>query len=365
MLAKNDYFQSSLEDQAYFLTEVAEATRTGVYSANFSRNKFYIDAIGKSILDLPADYTPTINEATYLFHHSKDARDLIKVCIQGEKFERDLIMSSFNDQEIWMRFTGKPRFDLDGNMIGVRGVFTSIDKYVREKQQVEHHNQIIEGQQERLLHFAHVVSHNLRSQTSNLGLTLDLFKNLLEHDERGEVFLSYLEEISDGLNTTLKHLSQTLTVDQEKSMTEVVDIQKVVNRVLQDHTKEIEAAQITIEIDFSEYSEIIYVASFMNHIIETLISNAILYRDRSRPCIIQLCTRKKNDKNLFVVKDNGRGIALNAGKNTIFNSIHSENHLKNSKGMSLFLAKNQIEAMGGDLVVKSCVGIGSSFTVRF
>jgi signal transduction histidine kinase len=33
--------------------------------------------------------------------------------------------------------------------------------------------------------------------------------------------------------------------------------------------------------------------------------------------------------------------------------------------MGLFLAKNQIEALGGDLVVKSTPGIGSCFTVKF
>jgi signal transduction histidine kinase len=293
MLDNNDYFKSSLEDKAYFLTEVAAATKTGVYSANFTSNRFYIDVIGKSILNFPPDYTPSINEATYLFCSNKDAMDLITVSLKGLRFERDLLMSTYDDREIWMRFTGKPRFDADGDLVGVRGVFTSIDKYVRERQEVENHNKVIEAQSERLLHFTHIVSHNLRSHSSNLELTLELFKDIL-YDDRSKVFYSYLNEVSNSLSSTLNHLNQVLTINSEKNSTKILSIDKVVRKALLKHDREIERAETVIKTDFIRLEYLEYVPSFLENIVETLIENAIQYRDPSRPLVIQIRTKVKN-----------------------------------------------------------------------
>jgi signal transduction histidine kinase len=82
--------------------------------------------------------------------------------------------------------------------------------------------------------------------------------------------------------------------------------------------------------------------------------------------VIQIRTKVKNQKRLLIVKDNGRGIDLKSQELSIFNSVDaSSEDSKASKCMGLFLAKNQIEALGGDLVVKSMPGIGSCFTVKF
>jgi len=363
MLDHNDYFKSSLEDKAYFLSEVAEATLTGVYSANFKQNRFYIDTIGKSILNMPPDYTSSINEATYLFCLNKDARDLISVCNKGKRFERDILMCPYEGTPIWMRFTGKPRFDMDGDLIGVRGVFTSIDKYVRKRQAVERHSEIIEAQNERLLHFAHIVSHNLRSHSSNFELTLDLFKEVLD-DEKTRVFYSYLKEISGNLSTTLKHLNQVVTIGSQKA-TSVIQIEAVVKKVLETYQNEIDLAGAVIKTDFVRLEYIDYVPSFLENVVQTLISNAIAFRDPLRPLVIQIRTKVKDQKRLFIVKDNGRGIDLTNQDLGMFRNYKVEEELKEFKGLGLYLAKNQIEALGGDLVVKSVLGVGSSFTVKF
>lgn len=363
MLENNDYFKSSLEDKAYFLTEVAEATKTGVYSANFKQNRFYIDAIGRSILNMPLDYLPSINEATSLFSNNKDSRDLISICNRGLRFERDILMSSYDNQPIWMRFTGKPKLDADGDLIGVRGVFTSIDRYVRERRAVERNSAIIKAQNERLLHFAHIVSHNLRSHSSNLELTLELFKESLQKDKT-QVFYSYLEEISNNLSATLKHLNQVVTMNSENTFS-VIMIESVVKKVLEKHKNEIRKSGIIVKTDFIRLEYIEYVPNFLEHIVETLISNAIAFKDLSRPLVIQIKTKVKNKKRLFIVKDNGRGIDLENQELSIYKSYKNVKDQKDFKGLSLFLAKNQIEALGGDLVIKSALGVGSSFTVKF
>ncbi len=364
MLDCNDYFNSSQEDKAYFLSEVAEATRTGVYSANFKQNAFFIDTIGREILHMPVDYMPSINEAAYLLSSPRDLKDLIRDCQTGNRFERDVLMNTCSNQEIWMRFTGKPKHDEEGEMIGVRGVFTSIDKYVREKKELEKHSQVIKAQNERLLHFAHIVSHNLRSHSSNLELTLELFKEVLE-DDRTKVFYSYLGEISNNLSSTLEHLNQVVTINSQKKVYEVINVKTVVDKVLIRLQKELEKAEITVKTDFVKLQFFEYVPAFFENIVYTLVQNAIKYRDPSKSSYIEIKTKVKNKKRLLVVKDNGRGIDLTSQKESVFQAFTDQQKLKDSNGLALFLAKNQVEALGGDLVVNSASTIGSSFTVKF
>ncbi|KQC32047.1 hypothetical protein AAU57_00940 [Nonlabens sp. YIK11] len=363
MLDNPDYFKSSLEDKAYFLEEVAAATKTGVYAINFKENQFFIDAIGRSILDIPDALNPTIPEASKLFFEKQDFKDLLETCLAGEFLEADIQMTSSNKEKIWMRFTGKPKYNNNHEIVGIRGIFTSIDKYVREREEVVRHSKVIEAQNERLLHFAHIVSHNLRSHSSNLELTLELF-NDIKHDDRSSVFYSYLEEVSLNLSATLKHLNQVVTLNSQATNRTIIKIDEIVNQVLEIYKTELHRIQAEVEINVDHFNSIEYVPSFLHGILVTLISNAIENRSQARPLKLSISTKISKDKKLLVVRDNGSGMDLTSVGSNLFKVNHKEHPDGKTKGLGLFLAKNQVEAMGGDIVVKSKKDQGATFTIK-
>ncbi len=49
----------------------------------------------------------------------------------------------------------------------------------------------------------------------------------------------------------------------------------------------------------------------------------------------------------------------------IFGMYKTFNNIENSKGLGLFIIKNQIEAIGGKIEVESQLNIGSAFSVYF
>ncbi len=364
MLDNNDQFKSSIEEQNYFLNEVEAVTKTGVYSINLKEDQFFIDTIGRSILGISTDCVLSLAQASHLFSTSSTVKTLLQTCLKGDYFKQDLEMQSFEKEKVWVHLTGKPRYNNKREVVGIRGVFMSIDKYVRDNQEVQRHTRIIEAQNERLLHFAHIVSHNLRSHSSNLELTLDLFKDVVE-DERTKVFYSYLNEVSQNLSTTLKHLNQVVTASAQNSSSVSIDLSQAVQKVLDRHQKALEEIDAIVKIDFSAFDCIEYVPSFFEDTLETFVSNSIKHRSSDRKLVLQICTKTVKDKKLFEFKDNGSGIDLERDESKIFRVYKDSKTKGQTKGLSLFLAKNQIEALGGDLVVKSTLGQQTTFIIKF
>jgi len=63
------------------------------------------------------------------------------------------------------------------------------------------------------------------------------------------------------------------------------------------------------------------------------------------------------------ISDNGIGIDLERYGNKIFGMYKTFSDNPDSKGIGLFITKNQIEAMGGSITVESTPEIGTTFKI--
>jgi len=65
------------------------------------------------------------------------------------------------------------------------------------------------------------------------------------------------------------------------------------------------------------------------------------------------------------IEDNGIGIDLKKYDENLFGMYKTFHQNEDAKGLGLFIAKNQIEALGGKIEVKSEVDKGTTFTIFF
>lgn len=72
-----------------------------------------------------------------------------------------------------------------------------------------------------------------------------------------------------------------------------------------------------------------------------------------------------NGQKILSVMDNGLGIDLSKHKNSLFGMYKTFHKHQNSRGIGLFITKNQIEAMGGSIEVFSEVDKGTTFKIYF
>jgi sensor histidine kinase regulating citrate/malate metabolism len=69
------------------------------------------------------------------------------------------------------------------------------------------------------------------------------------------------------------------------------------------------------------------------------------------------------DKDVIEISDNGMGIDLKRNADKIFGMYKTFSNNPDAKGIGLFITKNQIDAMGGTIKVKSTLDIGTSFKI--
>ncbi|MDO4770407.1 ATP-binding protein [Porphyromonas sp.] len=122
-----------------------------------------------------------------------------------------------------------------------------------------------------------------------------------------------------------------------------------------------------IELFFrAEHGEIRmdFIPEYINKIINNLLSNAIKYSDSGSVVQVLVGKNQKGDMLSLRVIDNGRGIDPK-DLPFIFDIFYrSDNNIRSmGSGVGLALTKKLVEQMGGDILVESVVGKGSTFDV--
>ncbi|MDP5076558.1 MAG: HAMP domain-containing histidine kinase [Nonlabens sp.] len=356
--------QQLLQDKIYFLEETAAMTATGAYSGNAITKEGFIDDIGRAVLNIPNDFIPTLKSSARFFVDKEAAKERLNLCLSGGSFECDILMCDFYGVQFWAKAVGKPWFNENNQPIGIKGVFTSIDRFVKKSKEVELHARIIEAQKDRLIDFADIVSHNLRSHASNLQLTLETFEETVDLSDI-KVFKDYLKNISGKINQTLRHLNTVVTAHTVEKQFEELCISVELEEILDIYRKELQEKNVTINVDFAAFDTLCYVKTYLLSILKNLISNAVRYKHPDRDCVIEIRTKILHDKKLLIIKDNGSGIDLEKNGDKVFKMYKTFHGNEDARGLGLFVVKNQVESVNGDVSIKSQLNQGTSLTIRF
>ena len=95
------------------------------------------------------------------------------------------------------------------------------------------------------------------------------------------------------------------------------------------------------------------------------LTNAIKYRSPKRNPVIKLKTVSEDGYTILSIQDNGLGIDLEKYGDKLFGMYKTFHDSKDSRGIGLYITKNQIEAMNGKVSVESKVGHGTTFKIYF
>lgn len=223
----------------------------------------------------------------------------------------------------------------------------------------------LKKQNEKLLNFAYIVSHDLRSHSGNLSMLLKVFKESDSENERKQVF-QYVVSLADQLSETVKNLG-TVVLAQESPTEEfeTINIREKVEKTTTVLTAEIQKYFAKIHNYISPLATIDYVPAYIESILLNIMSNAIKYRHPERDPEISFHVSNENDFLILQMSDNGRGIDLQKYGHKLFGKHQTFHGNKDAKGIGLYITKKQIDSLGGKIEVDSKVGVGTTFKIFF
>lgn len=351
----------------FYYEEIAKLTGSGGWSVDFREKKTFLDAEARRILEIPKDYSASLRTSLEFYaDESKDmAASMYLDCSNGHPFSTTLKMQTYTKRPFWAKAIGKPVYGENKEIIGIQGVFQDISSEKNKELELLRSLKLIECQNDKLNNFATIITNSMRSHAGNLEMTLELMKGASSLEEKEEL-CEGLYEISESISNTINHLTELSSIQiTAKRPLETVDIQQTLEKVKNKLSGSLSNARAEIYSDFSEVPTVEYIPSYMESIIENLITNAVKYRHPDRSPVIEIYSILEGDDPCLLVKDNGLGIDLEKFGDRIFNIYESFHTSNNSEGVGLFLLKNKVESLNGSISVQSEVNKGSTFVVKF
>ncbi|QED38208.1 PAS domain S-box protein [Antarcticibacterium arcticum] len=238
------------------------------------------------------------------------------------------------------------------------------DKKTAETHLKESYEMVME-QNKRLLNFSYIVSHNLRSHSSNIESILNLYEETGDPEERKN-YMRMLEKVSAALNQTLYDLNEVVSIQTNLDLTvQDLKVKDYLEETLGLLKVEIEKRNARIYTNVPEEMVVKFNAAYMESILLNLITNSLRYSSPHRDPEIHISGKKVENEWMLEVKDNGIGIDLKRNRDKLFGLYKTFSNRPNSRGVGLFITKNQIDAMNGRIEVESKVDAGASFKVYF
>ncbi|MBC8054354.1 MAG: PAS domain-containing sensor histidine kinase [Sphingobacteriaceae bacterium] len=350
------------------LEQTAGIAKVGGWEITFPDNKMtYTKEIYK-IREIDEDVELTFDNSINSYT-PESAEMLLKLYNQaiedGKPYDAEAKLVTAKNREIWVRIKAQPVVDDLGKVVAIRGTLQDIDEAKKKEILLEQSMEIINEQNKRMMNFTHIVSHNLRTHAGNIRSTLSIYEDE-ESEEEKALILEMTKKAADSLNQTIADLNEIVAVQsaskQLKSPIYFEDVFSVARDVLK---KEIMASCAIILTDFTACEKVEYVPAYLESIFHNFLSNAIRYRKPDIRPEIKISTAIENGRVAMTFSDNGLGIDLVKYKEKLFGMYKTFHSHPDSTGVGLFLTKNQVESLGGNIMVDSEVNVGTTFKIFF
>lgn len=216
----------------------------------------------------------------------------------------------------------------------------------------------LEQQNESLNNYAHMVSHDLKSPIRNIhslvSWVLEDSNEVLVNGskESFELIFQNLSKMDSLIDGILKHA----TIDSLEEKIKPVDLNSLVREIertifVPDH----------VRIKIKGQLPTLHTGKYrIEQLFKNLLTNAVTATEGVKNGLITIEAREQEDKWLFCIADNGKGIPkhLQTGIFDMFKKLEND---ANATGIGLALVKKIINYYKGDIWLSSEEGMGTTF----
>jgi PAS domain S-box-containing protein len=357
-----------LKKERQRLKNVIETTQIGTWEWNLKSNKMTNDArcfhmLGYEIAEV------ALHEINVLFKqiHPEDVQTVnisLDECFtkKTDYYQCEYRMRHKDGSWIWVLSNGKViNWSAEGKPLVMLGTREDISKRKQLEEVQLKTMAIISDQNKRLVNFAHIVSHNLRSHAGNFQMLLELFEMETEEEEKGHM-LSLLRENADNLFETIGNLNEIVSFQlNDKKQTKAINLKIQIRKTLTAIQALAEKQRAEFRVFVDADLNINYNPAYLESILLNFFTNAIKYKHPERDPKIKISAFIEDGKVILEIKDNGIGIDLEMHGKKLFGMYKTFHENADARGIGLFITKNQVEALGGTISVDSEVGVGTTF----
>lgn len=214
--------------------------------------------------------------------------------------------------------------------------------------------------------FISLISHDLKTPLAKIQAVADRLNSQKDISENLRDDYLNLKIYSEELNRYIQSILKVLRVESRdfQIIKETADI----NEVIELAVERLKPLALTKNIGVSLMLEPIFLIEFdvtlMTEVMQNLIENAIKYTPEGGQ--VRISTKETETEILIEISDTGEGISSEDQIHIWKKFVRGRNQDMKSKGtgLGLYLVKYFIELHGGNIKLKSQLGVGTTFYVR-
>ena len=208
-----------------------------------------------------------------------------------------------------------------------------------------------------------VVSHELRSPIASVLTLIDITRHEKDPDKIAE-YMALEERSLKKINEFIEDIidysrNSNLTLEKER-----IDFQPMIQNILDQYNHAHRLSSIKTNLKVSQRENFTSDKKRIQIIMSNLIANAFKYHDQEKPeRFINIDVAVADNMAKITVKDNGKGIHKRH-LNKIFDMFYRANEKISGSGLGLYLVRETVEKLGGNISVSSTLDQESSFRIE-
>ncbi|WP_333819404.1 ATP-binding response regulator [Ohtaekwangia sp.] len=209
--------------------------------------------------------------------------------------------------------------------------------------------------------FVYSVSHNLRGPLASVMGLLRLAKEQKDIQTVSSLH-NMMESSISKLDETLREILEYSQNARSETQPTAIDWQTILQSCLEKLSYIDKANPIRKNISLSTSIPFYSDTNRIQTILRSLLSNAFLYTEKNREAIVDIEIHTTDVEASIVVKDNGIGIRTDILPK-VFNMFYRGTEKSQGAGLGLYIAKDILAKLRGQINISSVYGDGTTVTV--
>jgi PAS domain S-box-containing protein len=252
----------------------------------------------------------------------------------------------------------------DNEVKAVFGIAKDITEKKHRELELQEYTATLKVHNDELEVFRKILAHDLRRPVANALGFARLLLNNLQPDKESEVKRLLLQTV-ESIDTMVRDLNELISLQSTgHEIKEEINVHATIKKIITFFQTDLRMARATVTLDIQPDLKIKTIKAYFNSVVRNLISNAIKYRHKDRQAEIHIRATLVANNIEIVVQDNGIGMDLEKIGTHLF-QMHQRfaPRVAEGNGLGLYIAKQQVTLMGGELSVTSIPDKGSEFRI--
>ena len=345
-----------------------EGTNAGIWDwSNINKDqqwwspKFY-ELLGYK----PEEIIPNKNSFKNLLVEESDYRKLIldfqNHLRKKEPFSVEYRFKCKDGSYRWFHGSGQAKWDGKDRPVRMVGSIVDITDRKKNEKEIQEKNVLLEKTNAELDRFVYSASHDLRAPLNSINGLINVAESSEDTEELKQLMgmmKNRVKKLDGFIDEIISYAKNSRTeVKQER-----IDLKSFGADIFENAQYRDQAAEINFKLKIKDNTILYSDAGRLSVVLNNLVDNAIKYHNHNLPKkYVTLAANVRNNQMVIEVRDNGQGIPPQA-QEKIFDMFYRASDQSKGSGLGLYIVKEMVERLGGEITLESYLGEGTTFIV--